>query len=949
MSSPSPAAKPKAGTKWVSRMGIPVRSPSLLGRQQSTAPEKDTPLSKTLTRDTTATASPPPTADATSSKSGPKWASKLGAAAKRTPSVVNLSRPTAASAAKERDSDTASIQTTASRDSVAISSRPSTPSTEPNGKGPKWASKLGAAARRSPSMLSLARPTAASAAKESDAVPVPARKSISPTPKSTSPPEASRKPATPSSGKATKAPSPPPAPMKAVKASKPVPPPSPAPPADAAGAKPKTKWTSRVGGAVRRSSSLLSTARPVTAAKEEAVPQTPPPSYKARDAVPAVLRAPSALAHEVDVLADSPTEEVEASTTHVDESTDDLILDQARAASPLQDVERPSESAAVDDTPEPRAPEPFVAEADASERPESPFADSVSQELVEEPSSMSIEDAEHERPVSPFADETSPEIAEPVAEPAESDSSSHEQLVSPFADVDSSEYAEEAPVEPLVIDAIVHERSTSPLADAALSNYVEEPKAIVAEPLTPVVEEPAERSASPFEDSIHPAEDLSPVIDAHTTEPAAQLAQERATSPFDDAASVEADVHSTTDIAIDVAALAPEAATADLHPAASTPPALAPAILPDPTFSGVLVEEPLSDSAHISTESDKVGAEQPALSPDEDPFADPPLTQRNADEPWTIVDSQVVVEHATENSARDKLVAEAHEYGLSGTNPWAASEPVEHKGADAPELVHVRVDERHAIEVANALVIAAQSETVAPAGIVHPPTVDLTSAIAVAAPVVVTQPVVSAEPASSPATPAPSVLPGVPSRATLTPPTLSTITTPLRALRAPTLPPPAAHSDTKLLGNVWAAASAVLYHPLAQEESDESASPARAAGAGVGAGASGYGGVARSRDVSTDSGARAQAAGRYACMWHGRPWAWFAHVLPSGLSRAPGGPSAPKRTPRADPYPPRPQSGAGSRPAGTGEENTTWNSVYEVIVGVISEIVTMSMRIIWRK
>lgn len=126
-------------------------------------------------------------------KSGPKWASKLGAAVKRTASVVKLSRPTAASAVKERDSDAVSIQTTASRESVAVSSRPGTPSAEHNGK----ASKLGAA-----SMCSHASPTAASAAKDSNGAPAPVHKSVSPTPKPTLSPKASRRPAAPSSGEA---------------------------------------------------------------------------------------------------------------------------------------------------------------------------------------------------------------------------------------------------------------------------------------------------------------------------------------------------------------------------------------------------------------------------------------------------------------------------------------------------------------------------------------------------------------------------------------------------------------------------------------------------------------------------------------------------------------------------------------------------------------------------
>ena len=662
------------------------------------------------------------------------------------------------------------------------------------------------------------------------------------------------------------------------------------------------------------------------------------------------------------MLAESPTEEADARDAPAKASVEDLILDQGRAMSPIQDLELPSESPeddAVDDTPEPRgsASEPFVPEADASERPASPFAGGA-QELVDEPASIDIENVENERPVSPFADEASPEVAEPAAEPVESDVSPHERLVSPFADVDSSEYAEEAPGGPLVLDTIVHERSESPFADDAPSDYVEEPKPIVAEHLSPVVEEPAERSVSPFEDLNLPTEDIPPIVDSHAAEPPSEPAQERATSPFDDAASVAADVHHA-DTVTDVSVPAAEDTIDDLHPAASTPPAPAAVVLPDPAVSTVLVEAPFSSSAHIVTEADKAETEQPVLDATEDPFADPPQVRADVDEPWTIVDSQAEVEHAMESPARDVLVAVPHEYGLSGLNPWAASELVGREAMDVSQPVHVRVGEVHAVEVANALVIAAESETFSSADIIHPASVESTNPVAVAAPVaaILPEPLASSaetavspviQPASSP-TPAPIVVPGVPSRATLTPPTLSTITTPLRALRAPTLPPPAAHTDAKLLGNVWAAASAVLYHPLSQEESDESASPARAAGAGLGTGANGYGSAARTRDVSTESAARAQAAGRYACMWHGRPWAWIAHVLPSGLSRAPAGPSAPKRTPRVDPYPPRPQSGASSRPAGPGEENTTWNSVYEVIVGVISEIVTMSMRIIWRK
>ncbi|KJA15213.1 hypothetical protein HYPSUDRAFT_48596 [Hypholoma sublateritium FD-334 SS-4] len=620
MSSLAPSGKPKAKT-WASQMGIAVRSPSLLGRRQSTTQleERDIPLSKTLSRDTTASTSPPPASDSTSLKSGPKWASKL----KRTASIVSLLRPTMASAAKERDSDAAFIQTTDSWDSTTASSRPGTPSTDPNGKGPKWMSKLGAVARRSPSVPSLARPTATSAAKETDAAPTPAHnlEFISPAPGPASLAEAS-----------------------------------------SAGAKPKTKWTSRVSGAMRRSSSLLSIARPVTAAKEDAVPPAWTYAYKAEVAAPVVVRAPFALTHEVEVLAESPTEEMGVPDAPMDASADVLIIDQVRVASPLPDVDLPSESAdnaaAVDDTPELRTPEPFAHETDAGKRLASPFSGGVSQELGE--SSIDIRDAEHQRLVSPFADKALPDLPAPAAAPVESNTSAYEHLVSPFANVDSSEYPGEALAEPLVIQA--HERSTGPFADAAPSDYVEEPKAVIL-----------------------PAEDLPPAIDVHVVEPAAQLDQDRATSPFDNAA-------------------------------------LAPAILADPAFSAVPVEEPLSGSAHISTQSDKAGTEQLVLGAYKDPVIDssPRPRQREPDEPWTFVDSQADVEHARGNSVRNVLVAVPHERGLSGAGPGAVSGPVGHEGVYSPEPVRARMDEVHAIAVENARVTATE-KTVTPAAVITQP------------------------------------------------------------------------------------------------------------------------------------------------------------------------------------------------------------------------------------
>ena len=95
----------------------------------------------------------------------------------------------------------------------------------------------------------------------------------------------------------------------------------------------------------------------------------------------------------------------------------------------------------------------------------------------------------------------------------------------------------------------------------------------------------------------------------------------------------------------------------DLHPSASTPPAPAAVALPDPAVSAVLVEAPLSSSAHIVTEADTAETEQPVLDADEDPFADPPQARADVDEPWTIVDSQAEVEHAME------LLASGHKVG----------------------------------------------------------------------------------------------------------------------------------------------------------------------------------------------------------------------------------------------------------------------------------------------
>ncbi|KJA14114.1 hypothetical protein HYPSUDRAFT_208991, partial [Hypholoma sublateritium FD-334 SS-4] len=259
------------------------------------------------------------------------------------------------------------------------------------------------------------------------------------------------------------------------------------------------------------------------------------------------------------------------------------------------------------------------------------------------------------------------------------------------------------------------------------------PKAIVG----PVVEEPATRSASPFEDVILPAEGLPPVV-----VPAAQITQERAEDSIDDAASVIIDARPTPDVAT-----ATEACS-------------------DPAFSAVLVERPPASPMRISTASDK--AEQPIVSAHEDRVVDAPLRQiqSDADESWTIVGSQARAAYTVE----DAPVAVPPECGPYEANPWAVS-AVAHK---------------------------AESETDAPVYVVRPVAGARVHAAAVAAPVPAAQRGPPAASASTERTPSPAVKSGVhpatppsgdqvPSggrgRATRTPPTLSTNPTPCHSRR----------------------------------------------------------------------------------------------------------------------------------------------------------------------
>lgn len=74
-----------------------------------------------------------------------------------------------------------------------------------------------------------------------------------------------------------------------------------------------------------------------------------------------------------------------------------------------------------------------------------------------------------------------------------------------------------------------------------------------------------------------------------------------------------------------------------------------------------------------------------------------------------------------------------------------------HEGVDAPRPAHMRADGVHAVEEANVVATAAESEIVALADIAHSAAVALASAAAVAAPVPVARPqppAANAEPTS---------------------------------------------------------------------------------------------------------------------------------------------------------------------------------------------------------
>lgn len=910
MSTPPSAGKPKPTQKWVSRMGTAVRrSPSLLSRQTTDdaapapVPAKAPP--KPVAKAAPVSPPPPPPTPAAEPpaakpQSGNKWAAKLGAATRRNSSSVSLARAA--------DSDAASIKTTGSGESAA-------PAKEAPG-GPKWAAKLGAAAKRSPSMLSLARPTAASAAKNADGDTASLRKSTSraslvptPAPKAApSRPASPSKPAIPVAKKTAKQVSPPPPPVpqpKSVKGAKLATTPLPAAakskaPAETAVEKPKPKWTARVGGAVRRSSSLLGATKPITAA-------TPAPTVEAQPAPeapappPAVLLIPADLAHDGDVLAESPTDAAaprmtaEPEVAFFDEPAN--ILDDARAASPFEDVLGTSETVA-DAALDHRVDRSLVEE---DTRPVSPFADAIVHTVEDVPVSTGTD--EIPRSTSPFDDVILQEEVTPV------DSAAHEDArpVSPFEDVPPVGQDAEAPEQSLVdvaasrpvptFEERVVDRPTSPFED------------VVAPPKESVfVEESAvERPKSPFEDNVLLEQgDLVVESVAQSTDVTTQLhAEDVGSEPsvVENSSTVDHIPHEPDNALVH--SIAPPSDIPQPAPVIASPVAVesTTSLFPDPAFSAVLVDARSILKAKI--EHVDVGhivssdTEERDLT-DEDPFADPQPAQPPAvasanekDEPWTLVKSYQ--DHDGE------IHVDGHLEVVLEENPWATTVVRPPTTAVAP--AKSTLDEESDITQSSD-----SSETLNSMVLSRPAIPRTQSAPASPTP----SPPMLASLAPRPKTPP---APPTATRSTITP-TFSTVTTPLRALRAPTLPPTAA---------------SVLYHPLAQEDAAEDAeSSARGAGYGTatstsnstsgnGSG-SGEGSVAR----STDGG----AAGRYACIWHGRPWAWLAHVVPSGLSREP---ASPKRDPFADPYPPKPRAGAQ-------EEYTAWGSVYEMIAGVIAEL-----------